>query len=87
MLYSNTQDLLTEIRKKMLDEKINIKELANRMNKSPSAVSMALKQKNISIESLNDICQAMNLNIDINFIKKTIPIKYRLTYHIFTNNL
>lgn len=70
MLYSNTQDLLTEIRKKMLDEKINIKELANRMNKSPSAVSMALKQKNISIESLNDICQAINLNIDINFIKK-----------------
>ncbi|EGC75562.1 hypothetical protein HMPREF0490_00761 [Lachnospiraceae bacterium 6_1_37FAA] len=70
MLYSNTQDLLTEIRKKMLDEKINIKELANRMNKSPSAVSMAFKQKNISIESLNDICQAMNLNIDINFIKK-----------------
>ena len=70
MLYSNTQDLLTEIRKKMLDEKINIKELANRMNKSPSAVSMALKQKNISIESLNDICQAMNLNIDINFIIK-----------------
>lgn len=70
MLYSNTQDLLTEIRKKMLDEKINIKELANRMNKSPSAVSMALKQKNISIESLNDICQAMDLNIDINFIKK-----------------
>ena len=70
MLYSNTQDLLTEIRKKMLDEEINIKELANRMNKSPSAVSMALKQKNISIESLNDICQAMNLNIDINFIKK-----------------
>ena len=70
MLYSNTQDLLTEIRKKMLDEKINIKELANRMNKSPSAVSMALKQKNISVESLNDICQAMNLNIDINFIKK-----------------
>ena len=70
MLYSNTQDLLTEIRKKMLDEKINIKELANRMNKSPSAVSMALKQKNISIESLNNICQAMNLNIDINFIKK-----------------
>lgn len=70
MLYSNTQDLLTEIRKKMLDEKINIKELANRMNKSPSAVSMALKQKNISIESLNDICQAMNLNIDINFVKK-----------------
>ena len=70
MLYSNTQDLLTEIRKKMLDEKINIKELANRMNKSPSAVSMALKQKNISIESLNDICQAMNLNIDITFIKK-----------------
>ena len=70
MIYSNTQDLLTEIRKKMLDEKINIKELANRMNKSPSAVSMALKQKNISIESLNDICQAMNLNIDINFIKK-----------------
>lgn len=70
MLYSNTQDLLTEIRKKkMLDEKINIKELANRMNKSPSAVSMALKQ-NISIESLNDICQAMNLNIDINFVKK-----------------
>ena len=64
------RDLLTEIRKKMLDEKINIKELANRMNKSPSAVSMALKQKNISIESLNDICQAMNLNIDINFIKK-----------------
>lgn len=70
MIYNNSQDLLLEIRKIMLEKNISIKELAIRMNKTPSSVSSLLKQTNISYNAFKEICDALNVVCDINFSNK-----------------
>ena len=67
MIYDNTQNILIEIRKIMIEKNISIKELSHRIGKSSAATSALLKQKNISLDSLNDVCKALEckLYIDI----------------------
>lgn len=69
MVYSNTESILLYIRQQMLAENITIKELALRMNRSQSTTGQLLKQKNITLETLNDICKALNYNLIINIEK------------------
>ena len=68
MLYTNTKDLLIYIKQQMLAREIYIKDLSIRMNKSQSATGQMLRQTNISLESLNDICKALDYQLDINII-------------------
>ena len=68
MLYTNTKDLLIYIKQQMLAREISIKDLSIRMNKSQSATGQMLRQTNISLESLNDICKALDYQLDINII-------------------
>lgn len=67
MVYTSTQNILIYIRQVMLVRGITVKELAHRLNKSQGAVSMMFKQDNITLDTLNDVCKALNatLNIDI----------------------
>lgn len=67
MKYTTTADLLIYIRQRMLADNVTIKELAARMNKTSGATSALLKQNNISLETLNEICKALKykLYIDI----------------------
>lgn len=67
MIYNNSQELLIEIRKIMLEKNISIKELAAKMDKTPSSVSSLLKQTNISYNAFKEICDALNIICDINF--------------------
>lgn len=71
MIYSNTQDVLIYIRKQMLEDKITIKDLSIRMNKSQSATGQMFRQDNISLELLNDICKALDYKLEINIFNKT----------------
>lgn len=70
MIYTNTNELLTYIRSKMILDKIPIKDLAARMNKSQAAVSALLKQSNISLETLKDVCNALGYTLEINIQNK-----------------
>ena len=68
MIYTNTNDLLIYIRQQMLARKISIKELSDRMNKSQSATCQMFHQSNITLESLNDICNSLGYQLEINLI-------------------
>ena len=68
MIYTNTNDLLIYIRQQMLARKISIKELSNRMNKTQSATGQMFRQSNITLESLNDICNSLGYQLEINLI-------------------
>lgn len=65
MIYTNTQDILIYIRQQMIAQNISVVELARRMNRAQSTVSMTFKQKNITLETLNDICKALGCNLVI----------------------
>ena len=68
MIYTNTNDLLIYIRQQMLARKISIKELSDRMNKSQSTTGQMFHQNNITLESLNDICNSLGYQLEINLI-------------------
>ena len=54
----------------MVENEIKNKELAKKLNLSEAALSSRLKQDNISITSLVEICNALGCDLDIELIKK-----------------
>ena len=67
---SKTEKAIATIRKIMVDEKISVRELSEKLGKSQSATSGLLNQKNISLEMLDTICEALGYNLDINISKR-----------------
>lgn len=70
MIYNNTKDILIYIKQQMLAKEISIKDLSVKMNKSQSATGQMLRQNNITLESLNDICKALDYELEINITEK-----------------
>lgn len=70
MKYINTPELLKMIRANMIKDDIKIKDLATLMDKSQSAASSIMRQTNISLDSLKEICDALNYDLDINIKKR-----------------
>lgn len=56
------------VRQTMLANDIKIKDIATKLNKSQSAVSAMFAQSNISLDSLNDICQAIGCQLVIDIV-------------------
>ena len=70
MLYTNVEDLFIYIKQLMLADRISVSELAARMNKSQSTVSGTMRQNNVTLAVLNDICSALGYDLEINLIPK-----------------
>jgi hypothetical protein len=62
-------DISTQIRKIMLDEKVNIVELAKRLNTSQPNVSAKLRRNNFNIKDLEKFSKALGYEIEIIFKK------------------
>ena len=59
-----------EIRKILLDEDIEIKELARRLNTSQQNISAKLKRNNFSTKDIEKILNVLGYELKIEFIKK-----------------
>ena len=70
MKYINTPELLKMSRANMIKDDIKIKDLATLMDKSQSAASSIMRQENISLDSLKEICDALNYDLDIEIKKR-----------------
>lgn len=70
MKYINTPELLKMIRANMIKDDIKIKDLATLMDKSQSAASSIMRQENISLDSLKEICDALGYDLDIEIKKR-----------------
>lgn len=70
MKYTNTPELLKMIKIKMINDDIKIKDLAVSMGKSQSAASSIMRQTNISLDSLKEICDALGYDLDIEIKKR-----------------
>ena len=79
MKTNQTEDILESIRKIMKEDKITVKELAQRLNKTQSATSNLLHQKNISIDMLSEICNALNYRLNISISKEKEPFQIKET--------
>ena len=70
MIYKNTKELLSEIKRIMDLNDIQQKDLCVLMNKSQQSISQIFKINNPKCNTLFEICNALNLQMDINFVKK-----------------
>lgn len=70
MRYTDTKCLFSDFRKIMKAENITINELANRLGKTQPATSGLLRMNNISLNSLLELSNAINYDLEINFVKK-----------------
>lgn len=70
MKYSTTKDVMLLMRQNMMIDNIQIKELAKRLNKSASSVTMVFKQSNVTLETLNDMCEALGYELHIDIVTK-----------------
>jgi len=68
MIYSTSKELLSEIRHVMYLKDITMKELAHRLNVSQQTVSAIFKKSNPYISTVIEICNALDINMDIKFI-------------------
>ncbi len=70
MYYKSGKELLAEIRKIMDLKDIQIKELAVMTNKSQQSISQIFKVANPKYSTLIEICDALNISLDISLNDK-----------------
>lgn len=66
----NAKQILLKIKTIITEKEIKKKDLAQKLNLSQSALTSRLNQDNISIETLLEICNALNIDMNISFINK-----------------
>mgnify|MGYP002521504308 CR=1 FL=1 len=67
MTNANTQQLLLELQAIMIKTEISKKDLADKLNITQSALSSRFNQKNISIDTLLELCKAIGVNMNVDF--------------------
>lgn len=65
MLHQTSKELLAEIKKYMDIDNVQFKDLAIRINKSPQSTSQYFNHGNPNCNTLVDICNALDLKIEI----------------------
>ncbi len=71
MICNNTKELLAEIKKYMDLNNIQMKDLAINMQKKPQSISQIFNHGNPQCNTLFEICESLNLKLDINLINKS----------------
>lgn len=63
----DSQELLLELQAIIAKKKISKKFIADKLNISSSALTSRFNQKNISIDTLLELCNAIGVNMNIDF--------------------
>ena len=71
MICNSQKELLAEIKKYMDIQDIPMKDLALRLNKSQQSISQIFNNGNPKFSTLFEICNALNLQIDIRLNQKS----------------
>ena len=74
MICSTSKELLAEIKKYMDLNDIQLKDLAVNMKKSQQSVSQIFQNGNPKCSTIFEICEALNVSIDINFKNKSVTM-------------
>ena len=67
--YTNNEQLIIELKKLMLDERITQQQIADRLGISRQGVQGLLTKKNFSFQDAQKILSLMNYSLEINFRK------------------
>ncbi|MDO5808464.1 MAG: helix-turn-helix transcriptional regulator [Lachnospiraceae bacterium] len=69
-VYTNSEQMLTEIKKLLLDEHITQRDLADRLGIKPQGLTKLLNKKNFSFDDAQRILAALGYDLAIDFAKQ-----------------
>lgn len=69
-VYTNSEQMLTEIKKLLLDEHITQRDLAGRLGIKPQGLTKLLNKKNFSFDDAQRILAALGYDLTIDFAKQ-----------------
>ena len=72
MICTTSKEILAEIKKHMCLNDIPMKDLAARMNKSQQSISQIFQVANPQINTLLEICDVLDLQVEINSKKNNL---------------
>lgn len=67
ILYKDNEQIVIEIKKLMLENKISQREIADKMNIKPQGLTKILNKKNFGFEDAEKILSAMGYNLMVDF--------------------
>ena len=67
--YTNSEQMLIEIKKLLLDEHVTQRDLADRLEMKPQGLTKLLNKKNFSFEDAQRILSALGYNLIVGFEK------------------
>ena len=70
MIYTDTKTLMKSLKLIMINKEISNKELADKLNLTSGAISGVFSQRNITLNKLRDLCDALDCDIDISFVDR-----------------
>ena len=68
--YTNSEQMLTEIKKLLLDEHVTQRDLADRLEMKPQGLTKLLNKKNFSFEDAQRILSVLGYNLIVGFEKE-----------------
>lgn len=68
--YTNSEQMLTEIKKLLLDEHVTQRDLADRLEIKPQGLTKLLNKKNFSFEDAQRILSVLGYNLIVGFEKE-----------------
>lgn len=70
MKYQSKEQLIIEFKKLLLENQINQREVAQRLNITPQALTKILNKQNFSFEDMQKLLSAINYQMLIDFIPR-----------------
>ncbi len=67
IIYKDNEQIVIEIKKLMLENKISQREIADKMNIKPQGLTKILNKKNFGFEDAERILSAMGYNLIVDF--------------------
>lgn len=68
MRYESKEQLIIEFKKLLLDKKISQREVAQKLNITPQALTKIINKQNFSFDDMEKLLTAIDYNMDIHFV-------------------
>lgn len=68
MRYNSKEQLIIEFKKILLDKQISQREIAQKLNITPQALTKIINKQNFSFDDMEKLLQAVDYDMDVQFI-------------------
>ncbi len=70
-IYLDNEQIKQEVKKLLIEENITAKSICEKLNITPQRYQKIMNKKNLSFSDISMICNALDYNLSIDFVKKS----------------